>query len=151
MITSRDLEWCAAFLEGEGSFVLNGGTPLCTAPQKEMEPLEKLKRLLGGNICVKAKINAWQLCGEGAAGVMMTLYPLMLSRRRGQIRNALTRWRTLPPKQKYRTHCKYGHRYSTTELVKSTQRMARRCSECWNDSHRESRRRRLMSVLLEAV
>src|SRR3989442_11415790 len=126
MITPRELEWCAAFLEGEGSFVLNGGSCQCAAPQKQRWPLDKLKRLLGGSVYVKPRIHAWQASGERGAGIMMTLYPLMSPWRQAQIGRALVRWRELPPKQQYRAHCRNGHLYSTTELVKSTQRVARR-------------------------
>lgn len=97
--TTRELAWAAGFLEGEGSFNLK-----CSrvgAPQVEREPLERLHRLFGGRICPKPVGAArrlgiraqdawyWYVNGPRARGVMLTLYTLLSTKRRAQIRASL--------------------------------------------------------------
>lgn len=98
--TSRDLEWAAGFLEGEGSFLYNHnrktlsngrkkdtGTQEVSATQVHTsEPLNKLQALFGGTV----RGEDWRVTGPRARGVMMTLYPLVSSRRKEQIRRALS-------------------------------------------------------------
>jgi hypothetical protein len=96
--TTRDLEWAAGFLEGEGCFQLNGMgryTQRVSAVQVQKQPIEKLQRLFGGTVKeMGARNNAkahwrWSVYGGRARGVMMTLYTLMSPRRQTQIRAAL--------------------------------------------------------------
>jgi hypothetical protein len=99
MLKAVDLHWAAGFLEGEGWF--GGATsPLTiTACQKQLEPLERLKRIFGGALYLKRgkhfdyALNDWRVSGPRAAGLMMTLWPLMSPRRRGQIEAALAGWK----------------------------------------------------------
>ena len=97
--TIRDLEWAAGFLEGEGHFRSTKGrfgTQQCHATQVQREPLERLLRLFGGVIHGHTKPTTthqrswrWWTTGSRARGVMMTLYSLMSTRRKEQIRVAL--------------------------------------------------------------
>ena len=104
------LYWTAGFLEGEGSFFHSlrvgvkkySGTLTITAPQVQREPLERLTRFFGGRLTLRTRSNVpnaspcfvWVLYGGQAAGLMMTLYPLMSPKRQGQIRTALKKWRS---------------------------------------------------------
>jgi transposase-like protein len=97
-----DIGWAAGFLEGEGSFSLLGGIdPRVTAVQVELGPLEKLVALFGGKIYPKKPagfgkkpVNYWNIGGSHAASLMMTLYPLMSTKRKREIHKAISHWRT---------------------------------------------------------
>lgn len=96
--TSRDLEWAAGFMEGEGCFtcVRPGGNARANAAQVNKEPVQRLQNMFGGSLTLYAPRNSkhseiwrWQVCGARARGVMMTLYSLLSVRRKQQIRRAL--------------------------------------------------------------
>lgn len=137
-ISIRELHWVAGFLEGDGSFLAgeNNYIIVC-ASQVQKFPLEKLQSLVGGNITLEARnhkypnwndIYRWQVSGARAAGLMMTLYSLMMSKRRRQIATALETWKFQPVPKKYRTHCKRGHEYTAENirLIKGN----RSCRKC---------------------
>lgn len=91
-LTTRDLEWAAGFLEGEGSFVKTMHSHNVTAPQRNLEPLLRLQALFGGTINTswgngkgKLLIPRWYISGTRARGVMMTLYTLLSKKRQDQI------------------------------------------------------------------
>lgn len=95
--TTRDFEWAAGFLEGEGCFKSNRGSGEVEAPQKYPEPLYRLQSLFGGSVKERSGLRdgalceykTWFITGHRARGVMMTLYGLLSKRRQFQIRNAL--------------------------------------------------------------
>ena len=92
--TMIDIGWAAGFLEGEGSF--RGSKQERSARvqgvQKDPETLFRLQRLFGGSIHKNRQaIHVWHLCGARAAGLMMTLYPLLSERRKVVIRDVLSR------------------------------------------------------------
>lgn len=103
MVTPRELEWAAGFILGEGHFppAVPGKTGASIrVGQKEKEPLLELQRIFGGNIYTEKGhvygLWRWSLNGARAAGVMMTLFPLMLQRspkRVHEIKHALTMWK----------------------------------------------------------
>ncbi len=108
-MTGRDREflmWVAGFLEGEGSFTLNDGSPRITAVQVDREVLVPFMRF-GGTI-QRAKRSAprhdlfqWNLFGRDAEGLMLMLYPLMSRRRQDRIRCVLegpVSWANRPDK-----------------------------------------------------
>lgn len=93
----RDLEKIAGFLEGEGTFYKSPSRAQCVrAYQVERAPLEFTQRCLGGTIIFVSREDGqngwvWNASGVRARGIMMTLYPLMLSdKRKAQIRKALS-------------------------------------------------------------
>lgn len=108
MITPRELEWAAAFLDGEGCFM--GATPkvqksICVvAVQADPELLYKLERLFGGYVRQQKKVLGlgkkliwrWYIFGPRAAGIMMTLYPLLSTRRKAKIKDILSTWKLIP-------------------------------------------------------
>jgi hypothetical protein len=121
VLTQFDLGWIVAFLEGEGHFRFHrnskrgGGTPLVTADQLQRWPLDILVHLVGGKIYWYPKqgrgIHIWQLRGQPAVALMMTVYVKMSPRRKAQIADAIAVWRTIRP-WGHITHCKRGHAYT---------------------------------------
>ena len=144
----KELFWAAGFLEGEGSFRFNAtrknsrsGTPAVVAFQCEHEPLVRLHTLLGGNLRrhhPKHGQPGWVWCAYGprAASIMMTLYSLMESRRKAQIKQALFFWRTAPGSTwgEHRFQCKHGHAYPENRKrypsKSSRSGFVYRCAEC---------------------
>ncbi len=156
----KELYWAAGFIEGEGCFrksSLRQSTAVSVA-QVQREPLERVQRLFGGNINGKdaAKYNprasycyTWAVGGVAAVGIAMTLYPLMSTKRKRQIRETLTYWRSRPPNHKHRLVCPHGHAY-TPENTVLTDGVAgyknRECRTCrinratlWNQKQRLKR------------
>lgn len=92
--TTRDLEWAAGFLEGEGSFRQDGNSTIVRASQVHKPPVIRLLKMFGGRL-VQYKYGkaqpAWHWCtsGKRARGIAMTLYPLMSPKRQQQIKKAL--------------------------------------------------------------
>lgn len=86
--TTHEIWWIAAFLEGEGSF--RGPKSIrVDAAQKQLWPLKKLQKLLGGSIYNRDSYGRWAVHGKTAANLMWSLYSLMSPRRREQIEVAL--------------------------------------------------------------
>ena len=125
-LSVRDIAWAAGFLEGEGCFGDNHGSPVIAASQVQREPLERLIINFGGSLhhysanhnqrkySYGGAIWMWRICGSKAAGMMMTLFSLMSPKRRIKIRNILKRWKKQPGYGHNRRDnvCKKGHRYT---------------------------------------
>ena len=160
MVTYAQLNWVAGFLEGEGSFTClgNGTVPSVHAQQVQKEPLERLQQLFGGSIYFypSRKENAsdswrWAVNGQGAVGIMMTLYSLMSPKRKEQIRKVLATWRAVRGAPHRTNRCKRGHALSpdnTYTYKKTGSRACRECARAWqrdflkrNPAYRERRRR----------
>lgn len=127
--TTRELDWAAGFLEGEGSFTKSGGSVVCEAVQAQREPIDRLHRVFGGNVGSRPPKNPkhqvmwkWSHCG---AGVAMTLYVLMSTRRRRQIATALDIWRRVGLAPQHRKTCPSGHVHDSRDSKGA--RMCRRC------------------------
>lgn len=136
-VTIRELYWSAGFLEGDGSFLFGTNkTPLVTATQVQRWPLGKLQRLYGGNIYFQKRdknpnwsdFYRWNLTGEQAAGLMMTLYSVMTKKRQGQILTALGGWKAMPVSLKYQTYCKRGHEFTEENTYRYNG--MRQCLQC---------------------
>jgi hypothetical protein len=105
MITGhKELAWAAGFLEGEGTFHVQGrsrkttgynGVPSISAVQVQKWPVERLQEILGGRIYHCAKVQdrwsskrqpywKWTMAGRAAAGVMLTIYPYLSPKRQQQ-------------------------------------------------------------------
>lgn len=148
-VTARELGWIAGFLEGEGSFTWDGA-PYVSVSHVQLEPLERMQRLCGGRVRWRNRathrngIHDWRLVGARAAGLMMAMYAMMSPRRRGQIVEALTKWRATRSGAQYRTHCPHGHRYSPENTIRQgrrhPQRVCRTCRNWWRRD-RASRRK----------
>lgn len=138
MIDLKDLYWAAGFLDGEGSFVYkktrNSGVCV-SAPQKGRELLDKLVDLFGGNIYERPNVFQWQLGGERAVGLMMTLYSLMSTKRKAQIAYSLTNWRRTPlsPTKHIALFgkCRNGHEWIEANIT--IEKDGKRCRLCLNN------------------
>ena len=136
--------WAAGFLEGEGCFSSSRTTPAVTAVQVQESPLLRLKELFGGTIRMLRVKNPkhsdhyrWEAGGSRAAGVMLTVYTLMSSKRRFQIDKSITRWKNAPGSNAHnrvKTHCPQGHPYSgenlKMEYIKGGRWQKRTCRTC---------------------
>lgn len=102
--TDVDIAWAAGFLEGEGHFRRSSsarnrhGTEEVSAGQVNPEPLYRLQEFFGGGINVKRRskwgmndILYWKVTGERARILMRAVESSMSTRRREQIRRALSR------------------------------------------------------------
>ena len=135
MISINDLEWAAGFLEAEGGFHFSRSKHLnVSAGQVQHEPLLRLQGMFGGSLAQyedkRPNANAlyrWSAVHARAAGIAMTLYPLLSPQRQTKIRKALGQWKTIIP-QEYRTHCPQGHPLSGDNLY--VHHGSRYCKEC---------------------
>lgn len=90
-----DIAWAAGFLEGEGSFAAKRRALAvygeASAPQVNLEPLERLQAMFGGSIRPAAggSIFVWRACGELGRAVMRAVYPWMSKRRQAQIERSM--------------------------------------------------------------
>jgi len=122
-MNTQDLYWVAGILEGEGCFSLRppSGTSKIDrisvqVRMTDLDVLESIQRIIGlGNITgpeIKEKgkpIWVWQISKQtDVASVMMTVYPLMYSRRREKIRECLNAW--MGADQQNPNFCRKGHR-----------------------------------------
>jgi hypothetical protein len=151
MVTPREIGWVAGFLEGEGTFRYNVSSPLVSAAQAQLEPLERLQKILGGRVhsLKPGKPHhkpqwLWVIGGTNAAGIMMTMFMMMSPRRRQQIVAALAPWRrrgTIAWRGKM-THCKRGHPFTLENIYRpfGGKTVWRGCRICRRDSHRETTR-----------
>ena len=93
--TMADLAWAAGFLEGEGHFGVNDrnthASTVVRATQKNLEPLHRLQRILGGTVnpCRSDGFGEWRTYGVRARGIMFTLFSFLSARKRTQIIDAL--------------------------------------------------------------
>lgn len=150
MITTRDLDWVAGFLEGEGCFswrkVRRSGTASVSAVQVQRWPLLRLQELFGGNqYLVPARQTGhqakwqWELSGIAGAGLMMTLYPLLSPRRQEQVARALAEWKTRGVAARYRSHCARGHLFDGTRISSYNKpKRTRICITCHRKTSLES-------------
>ena len=154
MISSVDIGWIAGLLEGEGSFDYHARTPRVSCGQKQREPLERLQKLLGGKIhLLKTGMSTWAVYGAKAAGLSMTILPLLSPRRGGQVLKMLATWKLAPHRGDHyraRTHCPAGHFYTpeNTSLWKGK----RRCKTCHRErEHLRYRRARPVVSITETA
>ena len=141
--------WIAGFLEGEGSFGYAKSTPAVSAVQVDREPIDLLYRLLGGGINtfsrkeVKGNIYyRWNAYGPRAAGIMMTVYPLMTKRRQKRIREELARWMSKGRSETDRkTNFGCGHNKEEHGVrINPTKKTSYlRCRTCHNEIQRKYR------------
>lgn len=114
MKTFGDIKWLAGWLEGEGSFGLTmngqrkGASLLISAGTVDLDIAQRVASILDargvlgpytyGNNQPLYRIH---VSGVKAAGWMMTLYSLLGTRRRAQVRTALDNWRARPTRGRW--------------------------------------------------
>ena len=102
-ISLNDLNWVAGFLEGEGYFS-KGSSISVQASQVQLEPLERLQRIVGAGSILKYRRNKpnqndfykWSVHGMTAEDLMKLLFPLMSPKRQKVISGALAHYAALP-------------------------------------------------------
>lgn len=118
---SKDLHWLAGIYEGEGCFIVSGRKrfgkwnkiPYAVVRMNDADVIQRVARLVGVTAyrshtpsAKKAKSKpSWvaEATGRRAAGIAMTLYPLLGIRRQAAIRKLLHIWKTTGMKgQDYR-------------------------------------------------
>jgi hypothetical protein len=145
MLATNDIYWLAGFLDGEGCFSMWGQTPNISVAQKEIWPLEKVHKLIGGkfykfkNWGTNKEIfyNSLHISGKRAIGLMMTLYSLLSPRRQAKIEEIIAKWKSIPRRgetNRAKTHCKRGHEF-THENTYLKLKGGRDCKTCL-DMHR---------------
>lgn len=127
---SADIHWLAGYLEGEGCFGhynrrrsrdvagerrdgSRGGSQfvlMVSVGSTDLDVIERAATLMRGHVYARKKIRGrkrdWtvHIGGPRAAGLMMTLLPLMGARRAKRIKEALAAWRatkTYPERSPY--------------------------------------------------
>lgn len=116
----NDLYWLAGLIEGEGSFGYYVGSPRVTVKMCDLDIVTRLAAHLKSNVRSDKlrprckQIYTVEANGHRAAGLMMTLYPLMGARRQERIRACLSEWRKAPAKNGNKIRCCKGHEFSET-------------------------------------
>jgi hypothetical protein len=122
-ISENNLNWIAGFLEGEGYFSRGKNCISIQASQVNLEPLEKLQKIVGAGSILKYSHNngnhkqndyyRWGVHGMTAEALMKLLFPLMSAKRQKCISESLAHYASLPgvnfTKNGRRTCVKGGH------------------------------------------
>lgn len=143
------MQYLSGLLEGDGSFKFSGGsnikrtTPGIALGMIDRDVVERAASMLGhtGKISTFATrtsscMHIFNLNLGLSVQWMMTLYPLMGTRRREQIRQLLGVWRVTALPERERVHCPLGHPYSYSATRSSGHRSGSRrrgrryCREC---------------------
>lgn len=116
MIAIAQIHWIAGLLEGEGSFCFTTPATKRSSPSirialamLDKDIVYRLANVLGfGSICLVTPMpsakwprnsapttqHRWECAGVNAAGLMMTIYPLMSERRQAKIRELLAHYKS---------------------------------------------------------
>lgn len=130
-----DVHWLAGLLEAEGYFGCDShGTLLINLGMIDEDVVNRAARLFGSTVHVhqqkkrqpRRSVFWCRPTGIIAAGWMMTLYALMGSRRRVQIKTVLAEWRRHKTHGRYRQACYAGHPLQAP----SAKTRKRRCLIC---------------------
>lgn len=154
MPTKSELAFAAGFIEGEGSFHLQGKRGrrtnfVVSVSQVQREPLDRMKLWFGGSICRCEGQNRknpkwsvyfrWQLTGERARVLVDELRKWLSPRRRAQIDTLFARRQAiLPPHNATKTHCVRGHELAGDNLYlyPDGRRECRTCSRGYKTQYR---------------
>ena len=119
-MTSVEIAWLAGLLEGEGSFSKAKGSVTVQLGMTDEDTVRRAAKLVGDPFVGSHQIHRWgknqkinyrwTLCGDKAAAWMMTIYPLMSSRRQARIRELLSVWKATRPYRKLVTACPHTDR-----------------------------------------
>lgn len=114
----RDLDWLAGWVEGEGCYSMARTRPhlvepIVTISTTDKDVAERGAKILRAEVRERQKAQPHhkqpyevRLGGARALGWMLTLYPLMASRRRARIREVVLAWRsTVGPRLRRRARC----------------------------------------------
>jgi hypothetical protein len=102
VIRSVDIAWLTGLLESEGMFGMSGRSITIVVNMTDRDIIERAAALMGAHtydLPVRPRRKpTWraQLKGPNAAGWMMTMYAWLGTRRRFQVRHALSEWHAMP-------------------------------------------------------
>ena len=141
----KKLHWVAGFLEGEGCFHVGGRTSMAAA-QVQIEPLEKVQRILGGTINgpystknpKRKPFFSWRLNGVPAIAAMLTLFSLLSPKRKAAITRAVQEWKAAPGNPKSwlaRGTCNNGHDLTGANYIVAPSGHGR-CRQCGIEGRR---------------
>jgi hypothetical protein len=146
----KDLYWVAGIIEGEGSFtvIYQSKYPQISV-QLKMTDKDVIQRTY--DIVRSGKVNGpyyykggkpcwqWKIAVQKeAAAFMMTIYPLMCSRRQERIAELLTLWRQTPYREQ--RPCPKGHPLSEFTYDYGS----RQCKQCNRERSQVKRDRELL-------
>src|SRR4051812_38535998 len=140
MISMLGVGWIAGVFEGEGYFChRRNGDLVIQISMTDGEGIKRLHIVLGLGAFAKNRLLpsgktafGWSLTNQAqAAGLMMTLLPLMGERRRAKIVECLEAWKA-KRLWKLGPRCSHGHELSGANLlvVREGKYEKRRCREC---------------------
>jgi hypothetical protein len=139
-ITTAQIYWAAGIMEGEGYFGLRRGRDLVAQlSMTDKDVVEKFHAIfptgkIKQRVLPSGKIAyTWLATAQSvAAGIFMTLLPLMGKRRAEKIIQCLTEWKKKPLPMKMWTHCKNGHELkgANMRINKNGKYMKRTCTVC---------------------
>jgi hypothetical protein len=140
MLSMMQLGWIAGLLEGEGCFQhRRNGDLLIQIVMTDGDVIGRLQSILGFGSLGQSRLPSgktayrWSSTHQAStAGLMMTLLPLMGSRRDDKIRECLELWKAKPLPRQMWTHCKNGHALIGDNLwiTHEGKYEKRRCREC---------------------
>jgi len=155
MIDQKDLYWLAGLIEGEGYFgIRHGYSPTVSLQMTDKDIVDRAHCVLGFGLRHERTLPSgkgcysWTVLRQAqAAGLMMTLLPLMGARRAARITECLTIWRAVPTKRLWAT-CRKGHLISGNNLAlcQEGKYLKRRCRQCLNARARRYRERQRQSL-----
>lgn len=136
---TRELCWLAGLFEGEAYFGAHDRNTVITFDTTDLDVLLRAREIVGGESTVferaphglgKKPSFRFNVNSNRAVGWMMTLYPLLGSRRREQVRGALERWRARQPLNARKRECKHGHPFDeeNTYQYRPNHRMCKTCA-----------------------
>ncbi len=152
----EELAWAAGFLDGEGYFACTGRSDrphrrlTVAAAQVHLEPLDRLKALLGGGIhgpypsrhMTGQPYYQWQICSfEQVQAAIAALWAFMSPPKRAQAQAALglyAEWLVEKESRRVarlRSHCQRGHEFTGANVIIKQDR--RRCRACDNANQRK--------------
>lgn len=99
-LSFRELDWFVGLFEGEGSVSSpKGGQIRLSIDSTDLDVLERVEALAGGKIygpyqkASRKPIYCWVLQGRKSAGLTMTIFNQLASRRKSQAHRALLGWK----------------------------------------------------------
>jgi hypothetical protein len=145
VLEARDVHWFAGLMEGEGWFGLTNHRVQQLRVQlisTDKDVVDRAGQMFGFGVRAerllpsgKTAYNWTVSTDEEAAGLMMTLLPLMGQRRSADIMACLDVWKSKPPHKRRWTHCLKGHPLSGDNLFlyQEGKYLKRRCKQCTAD------------------
>jgi hypothetical protein len=139
MVSIKNLYWLAGLMEGEGHFGRQPNQIVITLAMTDRDVVMRAAGMFAIGHCKERKLPSgkiayiWHVTNQThAAGLMMTLLPLMGARRASKIRECLAFWQARRGNNKHFPTCRHGHSFSGDNLriVQEGKYTKRRCREC---------------------